>query len=260
MIFDDYDSSMSSLNDKENTPNYLNVPKKKLKIKTSLDDIIEEKKIPLKNKNISNLYSTFKLTINKKFFQNQNNPSIVSIESFTKNPNLQIKKNFRDITKSTKKNSHTFNDLQSFEKFSSLKDEKKSNFESQGNSIFFENEKMKKKLNRNYSKTINCINFANNLKIENKKIFSNSLSNINLRKKREKKIASFFSFKFKDFSDNEFIEKEICKFCKGMFKLNDTLAKTNSCGHIFHKLCFDNWISQKSLEFTLKCPLCNFTI
>ena len=155
MIFDDFDSSMSSMNEKENTPNYINVPQpqKKIKIKTSLDDIIEEKRVPIKNKNISNIYSTFKLTINKNYFDkennkflgNQNNPSLVSIESFTKNPNLKYKNAFGDITKSTKKNSYTLNDIHSIEKFKSLNDENGSNFTNESNLSFLENENIKKK-------------------------------------------------------------------------------------------------------------------
>ncbi len=38
------------------------------------------------------------------------------------------------------------------------------------------------------------------------------------------------------------IDNDNCFFCKGNFIFNDMIAKTSKCGHLFHKGCFDGFL------------------
>ena len=53
--------------------------------------------------------------------------------------------------------------------------------------------------------------------------------------------------------ENEFDQKECC-FCIEQFKDGETVAKL-LCKHIFHPLCFENWITLHS-QSQIKCPIC----
>ncbi len=259
MIFDDYDSSTSTLNDKENSMKNINKKQsKKIKIKTSLDDILEDKKNPTKKKVLTNVYCTFKLAINKNFFkQNQNplnSPSIESLSNtsdFEKNSNNQSSYNEENSLISSK------NDLYSYSLNSKTGKDNDSE-KIQKNQEEINEDKKRSDFNKKW-KTVNSLIMIPTSKVEMNKVYPNSycnIKNVELSKNADQ-ISHSFKFKNTKINDNEFIEKEKCLFCKGDFRVNDTLAKINSCGHIFHKLCFDNWINQHSKNINIKCPYCN---
>ena len=58
-----------------------------------------------------------------------------------------------------------------------------------------------------------------------------------------------------DHNDNENNNNNECVICLTDYVPNDILSKL-ICGHLFHKLCFDNWINKKKNT----CPLCRHKI
>lgn len=50
-------------------------------------------------------------------------------------------------------------------------------------------------------------------------------------------------------------EDEICSICLSGYHVNTFIAKLKVCGHVFHKICIDEWIN-KPRTISMKCPLC----
>lgn len=51
------------------------------------------------------------------------------------------------------------------------------------------------------------------------------------------------------------VEAELCSICLDSYNLKEMIAKLKSCGHIFHKVCIDEWIDKPGY-LALKCPFC----
>ncbi len=105
-------------------------------------------------------------------------------------------------------------------------------------------------LAQDFSLPKSCTNLKREIKISN----TDLLKQLYLKKSFETILSTSF-VENRGSSQND-IAKEICAFCEIKFTLNDFVAKTNSCGHIFHKHCFDSWIEKLEYLYNLKCPVC----